>query len=253
MPYYEGKDIKMFYEEIGVGEPVIFLHNSFSRGIIAFSAQMMDFQSGFRCIFPDLRGHGRTSAENLDWEMPQMAEDVVGLMDSLGIEKAHFIGFSLGGDVGFYCAVNYPERVRSLISIGVTADIPDLLLESAKNYEPDALIRNGEEAYIERLKANHREAHKGDWRHFIERILYNWRTYPVFTDEQLMCISCPCLLIAGEKDPLILEEALRRLKTCIKNIRIERVDGCGHGPHVIFEKPLEMNRLMLEFLKEQQA
>jgi hypothetical protein len=43
MPYIQGKDIKLYYEDIGIGEPVIFLHSSFSRGIISFSAQIMDF------------------------------------------------------------------------------------------------------------------------------------------------------------------------------------------------------------------
>ena len=59
MPYAQVQDLKLYYEEFGVGEPILFLHSHFSRGLLAFSSQILPFQGKYRCIFPDFRGHGR--------------------------------------------------------------------------------------------------------------------------------------------------------------------------------------------------
>ena len=60
MPYVSLKDLKLYYEELGRGETVLFLHSHFSRGILAFGAQIQPFQGKYRCIIPDFRGHGRS-------------------------------------------------------------------------------------------------------------------------------------------------------------------------------------------------
>lgn len=250
MPYINGKDIKMYFEDIGVGEPVIFLHSSFSRGIVSFSAQIMDLQSDFRCLYPDLRGNGRTVADSLEWDMPQIADDIILMMDELGIEKSHIVGFSLGGYISFYCAIKYPNRIKSIVSIGADATYNDIDREAAKNYEPDNLVKNGYQRWIELIKANHYDAHKGDWKLFVTRTLYNWEKYCHIPDEALQKITIPCMVIAGEKDAGTLEEELVRLKVLIKDITVERIKECGHGPHVIFEQPLQTNKLIIQFLKD---
>ena len=56
MPYVSLKDLKLYYEELGRGETVLFLHSHFSRGILAFGAQIQPFQGKYRCIIPDFRG-----------------------------------------------------------------------------------------------------------------------------------------------------------------------------------------------------
>lgn len=60
MPYIEHENIQIYYEDIGIGEPIIFLQGGFYSGIIPFSSQMFFFQATteFSSILPDLRGHG---------------------------------------------------------------------------------------------------------------------------------------------------------------------------------------------------
>ena len=61
MPYQRINDLNLYYEEVGSGEPILFLHSGYSRGILAFSGQIQPFYSaGYQCILPDFRGHGRT-------------------------------------------------------------------------------------------------------------------------------------------------------------------------------------------------
>ncbi len=248
MPYVKLSDVNLYYEEMGVGEPLIFLHSSFSRGIISFSAQLMEFQNDYHCLFPDFRCHGRSRANQLDWDMPQIADDIVKLMDHLEIDRAKFVGFSMGGVIAFYLAIKYPERVKSFISIGAAAQINEALLEKADNLEPEALITNNKLKFIESVKANHKEAHNGDWMKFVKTTIDNWRTYPKFTDYEFASIAAPCLLIVGQNDETVLESDIERLKVHIKNIEVRVVEGCGHGPHYVFEQPVLVNNLMKTFL-----
>jgi pimeloyl-ACP methyl ester carboxylesterase len=93
MPYVQVKNLEMFYEKMGAGETVLFLHSSYSRGILAFASQMLDFQKKFTCYFPDFRGHGRTRCESLEWSTPQIADDVIEFMNKWNISTAHLVGY----------------------------------------------------------------------------------------------------------------------------------------------------------------
>ena len=62
----------------------------------AFAAQIPVFRHKYRALYPDMRGHGRTITTTYHWETPQLAEDVIRLLDNLHIRKAHIIGHSMG-------------------------------------------------------------------------------------------------------------------------------------------------------------
>ncbi|ULQ60497.1 alpha/beta hydrolase [Brucepastera parasyntrophica] len=110
MPYIKINDLNMFYEDIGIGEPIIFIHGSLSRGITAFASQIQAFQFSNRCLYPDLRGHGNTSGGEYRWTSPQLAEDIILFMDRLNIPRAHLVGHSMGGDIAMYCAILEPRQ-----------------------------------------------------------------------------------------------------------------------------------------------
>lgn len=181
--------------------------------------------------------------------MTQIADDIVLMLDELGIEKYHIISFSLGGYIGFYCAIKCPNRIKSFVSIGADASYNDVDQENARGYKPSNLIKNGFEKWIELVKLNHCDAHKGEWKSYVERKLYNWYKYCHIPDEELQKIIIPCMIIIGENDKRILKESLTRLEDLIKDVRIEIVKECGHGPHVIFKKPIQTDKSIIEFLK----
>lgn len=118
MPYIKLNDLELFYEEFGRGETILFLHSHFSRGLLAFSAQILPFSGSYRCLFPDFRGHGRTRCGSLAWNSRMIADDMAGFLDALGIPSAHLFGYSCGAYVGCYMAAKYPEKVKSLVTVG---------------------------------------------------------------------------------------------------------------------------------------
>jgi pimeloyl-ACP methyl ester carboxylesterase len=247
LPHIRVCDLELYYERIGVGEPILFLHSSYSRGILAFSCQIGEFQHKYLCFLPDFRGHGRTRCASLQWSTPQLADDTIGFMDALNIEKAHIIGYSLGANVALYCAVNSPVRVASLVTIGCSgfADA-----SGADDYEPEQLIQNGQQDIIDHMMANHEEAHRGNWQEFMRQSARDWRLYPQLTEGQLSGICAPALFIAGENDPFGTKAQLERLSSLVQNARYLVVPGCGHGAHMLSGNAPYVNSEILRFLGE---
>jgi pimeloyl-ACP methyl ester carboxylesterase len=207
---------------------------------------MLEFQQAYTCYFPDFRGHGRTTCDSLEWSMPQLADDIGAFMERLGIAQAHILGYSLGGGVALYCAVRFPDKVKTLTTIGC-GGVADPT--GADDFEPEQLLKNNQHSLIDHMRANHMDAHRGNWQEFMRQSAMDWRSYPRFTDQQLGSIRCPAFFIAGEKDPFTPEDQLVHLTSMVQGSRYWIVPGCSHRPHMLRESPLLVNAEILQFLQ----
>lgn len=248
MPYAAVHGVEIYYEEVGTGAPLLFLHSAFSRGILSFAAQYPTLQSQFRCIMPDLRGHGRSRSREIRWTAPRLADEILAFLDALGIPATHAVGHSLGAAVALYGAARHPGRFKSLTLIGTAGRVTPAALALADEFEPQALEHKGENGFLSTMAANHGEAHGGDWRHFLRQSALNFRRYPNLSPLELQAIRLPCLLIAGENDPLAPAEEVQRLAESLPDARVEIVPGCGHRPHLVGGRPELVNSLLLRFL-----
>ena len=114
-----------------------FLHSAYSRGVLAIGGQIQAFYAtGYRCLYPDFRGHGRTRCKNMKWNSVLIAEDMMCFLDKMKIEKINLIGYSTGGEID---------------SVG------------ADNFLPEELLRQGANEFIENMKLLHADAHRGEW------------------------------------------------------------------------------------------
>jgi 3-oxoadipate enol-lactonase len=86
--------------------------------------QLPQLAHDHRVIRVDLRGHGRSSAPPGPYSIEELGQDVLALMDRLGLESVSFCGLSIGGMVGQWLAINAPDRVRALILIATSAYLP---------------------------------------------------------------------------------------------------------------------------------
>ena len=244
MPYAELGDLQLYYEEFGRGDTVLFLHSHFSRGLLAFSGQILPFSGRYRCLFPDFRGHGRTRCPDLSWSSPRIAEDMAAFLDSLDIPRAHVIGYSCGAYVGCYLAARHPEKVRSLVTIGGAAYPRPA---GAEDCLPENLLRNGQTDFIEDMRVRHAEAHRGDWQTYLRNTVTDWQQQPALTEAEWQRITCPAFFINGEHDPFGTCEELGEK---VPGSRIYRVPGGSHRPHFVGEQIEDINARILAFLSE---
>ena len=113
MPRIKVNGITMNYEQQGSGEPLILIpYLAADNACYAF--QIADYAKYFTCISVDPRGAGETDKPEGVYSTELFAEDISGLMQALGIERAHIAGLSLGAAIGMWLAVKQPQKVKSL-------------------------------------------------------------------------------------------------------------------------------------------
>jgi 3-oxoadipate enol-lactonase/4-carboxymuconolactone decarboxylase len=102
---------------------VVFSH-SIGTTIAMWEPQLRALSSRFRCLAYDTRGHGRSEVRDSPASMDDLAADLAGLLDGLGIARAHVVGLSLGGMTAQAFAVRYPDRVDRLVLMATSAYLP---------------------------------------------------------------------------------------------------------------------------------
>lgn len=134
----------LYYQEAGKGKAVVFIHDH-PLDHRMWEAQFYRFSKKYRAIRYDMRGYGRSSKQREGYQFTHAA-DLVQLMNALSINKAHFIGLSMGGFVGADMLGCYPERVRSAVLVsGNICKIPG---PSNPMDEEEAAYRDEEIAQI---------------------------------------------------------------------------------------------------------
>jgi 3-oxoadipate enol-lactonase len=114
-----------FTEQGDAGAPVVLFSHSILASSMMWEVQMnLVAEAGFRGIAIDTRGHGLSDSTNPPFTIDALAQDTVDLMDSLAIEKAHFVGLSLGGMIGFGLGLHHADRLLSLCICDARSDVP---------------------------------------------------------------------------------------------------------------------------------
>ncbi|WP_439272160.1 alpha/beta fold hydrolase [Pseudochrobactrum sp. HB0163] len=122
--YFEHDGLKLAYRDEGQGEPVLLIHGFASSGMVNWLnpgwIKTLN-EAGYRAIAIDNRGHGRSDKphDRALYYPSMMAADAVALLDHLGIDKAHVMGYSMGARITAFAALEYPQRVHSVIFGGL--------------------------------------------------------------------------------------------------------------------------------------
>ena len=117
--------IQMNYELLGKKDaPVVVLSHSLSSSLVMWNPQMDVLKTHFQVLRYDIRGHGASDVPSGPYTLELLADDVIGLLDALSINKVHFVGLSMGGMIGQCLALNYPDCLKSLALCDTTAIVP---------------------------------------------------------------------------------------------------------------------------------
>jgi 3-oxoadipate enol-lactonase len=123
MPFADLGELKAHYALSGEGETVLVLSNSLGTDFSMWNPQLPDLEKRFRILRYDMRGHGKSSVTPADYTIVQLGRDVLGLLDALHIERAHFCGLSMGGAIGIWLGIHAPDRIYRLVVCNTAARI----------------------------------------------------------------------------------------------------------------------------------
>jgi pimeloyl-ACP methyl ester carboxylesterase len=252
---------ELFYRESGEGEPILWIMGlgNDHRG---WAFQVPAFRDRYRCITFDNRDCGQTQEASEQYAVADMVEDAVGLLDALGVEQAHVVGFSMGGAQAQELAIRHPERVRKLVLCNTYSSrddrgaaifrarvfLRDLLSAedyarvllpwtyTYQDYERPGFIENTIETILNDPYPQSIEA----FRRQVEA------TISVETEGRLGQIRAPALLLFGEDDITTPMRFARALQDGIPNATLQTVAGAGHG--LPWSHPEEFNRAVRAFL-----
>src|SRR4051794_30272254 len=119
MPFADSNGVKIWWEELGEGSPVLLLMGFGNSGQL-WRPVAERLAAKHRVLIVDNRGTGQSDSPKGPYTVPEMAADAVAVLDAAGIDKAAVYGVSLGGAIAQEVAITHPGRVRSLV-LGCTA------------------------------------------------------------------------------------------------------------------------------------
>jgi pimeloyl-ACP methyl ester carboxylesterase len=240
--YLDANGVHTYYETNGSGDPLLLLHGGLS------SADDMGMQTPalaehYRVIVPERRAHGRTADVEGPITYEVMAEDTIALMEALGARPAHLVGWSDGGNVALIVAIQRPELVRRVVTMGSNSTAAAYVDGVRAMFDPDAA-----DSVIPVLR--------GEWvarapdgpEHFpvvVEKMLKCWFEDYAIPMSDLARIEAPTLLMVGDDDIVRWDHTVELFET-IPNAQLASVPGASHLAPV--EKADLVNRLILEFL-----
>ncbi|TFG18274.1 MAG: alpha/beta hydrolase [Promethearchaeota archaeon] len=274
--YAEVNGIKICYEERGNGFPVLLVHG-FTGKKEDWIGQWIPLSKYFHVIRFDNRNGGCSDRPNIPNTLELLADDIRGLMDFLKIDKAHIIGWSMGGIIVQKFAIKYPERIEKLILINTVMGAPneqavEILVKNSLD-ELEFRNKNKEEAFWtssrigyhfkfrKEMEANPNKKFYGLWsvHDLIENQNINPITqqdiinqsnalYPPNSYDDLKKIKLNTLLIASSHDRLTTKNALIELEKIIPNSRLVIIERAGHNSPI--SRAPEINKIIIEFLQE---
>jgi pimeloyl-ACP methyl ester carboxylesterase len=133
--YADVNGIKLYYETLGTGHPLILLHGGLGA-ISMFGPNLPALAEGRQVVAVDLQGHGRTADIDRPIHLQLMAEDIAALIKHLKLDRPDVMGYSMGGGVAMFVAARHPELVRKVVLVSTylkrTSVYPELLPQQAQ-------------------------------------------------------------------------------------------------------------------------
>jgi 3-oxoadipate enol-lactonase len=238
-------------------QPALVLSNSIGTTLQMWDQQVPELARHFRVIRYDFRGHGGSGVPAGAYSIGRFGRDVIELLDALRVERAHFLGLSLGGFVGQWLGVHSPERIDRLIlsntasylgpaatwdgAIASVLEAPDMTATAEtflRNWFPARMLETRDprvEPFRAMLLATSRQGLAGAW--------------AVVRDSDLRrsvtLIQSPTLVIAGEHDTVTSASHSELLAASIPGAQLKLLPAV-HLANVEF--PAEFLRAVLEFL-----
>jgi len=230
--YLNIRGFKMYYEEYGSGEPLLFIHGN-GGSIKSFKQQVNFFAGKFKLILADSRAQGKSvdASDSLTYEM--MADDFNELLNVLKIDSCNVIGWSDGGINALLLAMRHPKKVKKLVSTGAnlwpdsTALDPWVFKDILNTYNKIS------DAPVTIASVNRKKT--------VGMMLRE----PHISLKDLSNVSCPSLIIGGDHEAILPIHTLLIAQSIPKSY-LWIVPNSGHSTLVRYKE--DFNKVVLDFL-----
>ena len=238
--------LELYFEEHGKGEPAVLL-SGIMMNATSWAQHIPVLEKHVRLVILDLRDQGRSEKAKSEYRLEAHVPDVIGLLDELGLESAHLIGLSYGGQVAQRVAVAHPERVRTLVLANVNHYITNHLAEIGRAWEVAADLNDGErffqlavpfiysrvfyERYLDVLRdrqAMFKSLLTKEWFEGFVRLCHSTEGFGVSLEE-LGRLTMPSLLIGAQDDVITPVRVMEEMHDAIPSSEFVILPNAGHG------------------------
>jgi pimeloyl-ACP methyl ester carboxylesterase len=207
--YADVNGLHLYYEVYGQGSPLVLLHGGMMTIDLNFATLIPDLATRHQVIGVEMQGHGRTADTGREITPAALASDIIGLLDHLGIDRAHVLGHSMGAAATLELGVSYPGRVRSLVPISgsVRADGQHEDLADPSRHATSTRMPTQQD-FQEFLEAYQKlSPHPDHFQDFLATLSQSAADLQGWSDEQLAGIAAPTLIVLGDHDFFTIEHA----------------------------------------------
>lgn len=245
----------MYYEDLGEGHPLILLHGGFASARFQWGLHIPVFSKEFRVIAPDCRGQGKTDNPDGHFSYRLMADDIVGLINELNLERPFICGYSDGGQIVLEIGIRYPDVAGALIAGGALVELSDYYLNGMKAMGVDGpgevdIGRLGEAfpEFVAAASQVHAAVYGEEyWKVLLVNISKMWANPNEFPGDRVTGIRAPTLVIQGDRDEVIPLEDAMTLYRKIPGSELAIVPNADHGS--LMSQPEVYCSIITDFLK----
>lgn len=246
----------LHYHTDGEGTPIIFVHPPLINRAV-FRYQEVQLADRFQVVTFDIRGHGFSPRSEAPVTYPLIVEDIVRLMDELGLEQAYLCGYSTGGSIVLEALLTHPDRFRGGICLGAMAAVTDWNVKaqiSAAALLTRLNMKTTAALLISKANADMRETFHNLYYEAIRGDVENWRQYfeasmKYNCTERLPAIKAPVLLINGESD-IRFKGYGHQLHRLLPNSTLAYIPGAKH--YIPTKNSAEFHDLLTKWVLEQE-
>lgn len=236
------------YEDLGSGAPVLLIHGFAGTARAHFAPLVAALEPEYRVIAPDLSGHGRSAAtpRAVDARLHHHdADDLLALIERLALPAVNLIGYSDGAETAIILAALLGSRARSLTAWGVSGRVPPAPVV-ALYADPETRIHSWSalRAELERLHGPGSALPMlTSWAAAMEDLRAQGG---VINDNEAARVTCPTLIVAGDRDPFNPLAAIQALVVRLPHARLVTLPGAGHD--LLAERPEQVIALARRML-----
>jgi len=268
MPYAQSGTVRLHYEDVGSGDPIVFVHE-FGSDAREWECQLRWFSREYRCIAFNARGYPPSDVpiEASEYGHNHAADDIAAVIKHIGADSAHVVGLSMGAYASLLFGIRHPRSARSLVVAGCGSGAADAHRQSFKEYSEkmaqeylqkgSAVVANDIGSGATRIQLQNKDPR--GWREFVDHLSDHSAEGSAMTlrhyqaarpslydfEDKLKAMTTPVLLAVGDEDEPCLDINLY-LKRTIRSSGLWIAPRTGHA--INLEEPAAFNAAVQAFL-----